>query len=116
MISWPRRLFWAAAVAAFIMAVLPHPPQVPGSPSDKVQHIFAFIILGALAAWAFPKTGLVRLTLALSAFGALIEILQLIPDLHRDGDAVDWAVDTVAAALALSLAKFLRSSRGIGPR
>jgi len=108
---WPRLLFWAAAVFAFVMAVLPHPPRVPTDPSDKVQHIIAFAALGGLAAWAFPATGAVRLLLGLSAFGALIEIIQLIPDLHRDGDLLDWVADTLAAALTLTVASALRSRR-----
>ena len=34
-----RAAFWIAAVVAFVFAVLPHPPQLPGQPSDKVQAI-----------------------------------------------------------------------------
>ena len=30
------------------MAIIPHPPQLPGAPSDKIQHIMAFLVLGAL--------------------------------------------------------------------
>lgn len=109
--SWPRLLFWAAATFAFVMAVLPHPPQVPGAPSDKVQHILAFATLGCLAAWAFPKIGVLQIVLGLSAFGALIELIQLVPGLHRDGDPVDWVADTIATAVALGIAKSLRAIR-----
>jgi VanZ family protein len=111
MTSCARALFWAAAIFAFVMAVLPHPPRVPTDPSDKVQHILAFATLGCLAAWAFPKMGVVRLALALSAFGAVIEVIQLVPELHRDGELLDWAADTVAAALALTVASALRRRR-----
>ena len=104
----PRALFWAAAAFAFVMAVLPHPPQVPGAPSDKVQHVIAFTTLGLLAAWAYPRSGLVRLAISLSLFGALIEFAQAIPALHRDSDVVDWVADTVACALALAAARWCR--------
>ncbi len=96
-----RLLFWAAAIFAFVMAVLPHPPQLPGSPSDKLQHFAAFATLGVLGAWAYRRTGLIKLLIGLSLFGAAIEIVQAIPALHRDSDALDWLADTVASGLAL---------------
>jgi MYXO-CTERM domain-containing protein len=38
----------------------------------------------------------------------MIELVQTIPVLHRDGDWIDWAADTIAAALVLGLAALLR--------
>jgi len=103
-----RVAFWLAAAFAFVMAVLPHPPQLPGAPSDKVQHIAAFLVLGCLASFAYPRTSPVYLAAGLSLFGALIEVIQLIPSLNRDGDPVDWIADTAAAGLMLI---FLRWSQ-----
>ena len=103
-----RIAFWLVAVFAFVMAVLPHPPQLPGAPSDKVQHIAAFLVLGCLASFAFPCTSPVYLAAGLSLFGAMIEVVQMIPSLNRDGDPVDWLADTAAAGLMLI---FLRWSR-----
>jgi VanZ family protein len=106
-----RTIFWAAAAFAFVMAILPHPPDLPGAPSDKVQHIAAFLVLGLLAALAYWRTSLLRIAAGLSLFGALIEIVQGIPGLHRDSDAVDWLADTAAVALALMLVRLLRARR-----
>src|SRR5215212_9586394 len=106
-----RLLFWAAAAFAFVMAVLPHPPELPGSPSDKVQHIAAFATLGLLAAWAYAGTSTLRLIAGLSLFGALIELVQAIPALHRDSDPIDWLADTVACALVLLLVRWWRARR-----
>jgi VanZ family protein len=103
-----RVAFWAALLFAFVMAVLPQPPQLPGEPSDKVQHILAFAVLAALAAAAYPRVGLLKILLLLSLFGALIEFVQLIPALHREGDWIDWIADTLAAALVLLLAGRVR--------
>ena len=103
-----RIAFWLAAVFAFVMAVHPHPPQLPGAPSDKVQHIAAFLVLGCLASFAYPRTSPVYLAAGLSLFGATIEVIQMIPSLNRDGDPVDWLADTAAAGLMLI---FLRWSR-----
>ena len=97
----PKWLFWAAAAFAFVMAVVPHPPPVPGEPNDKVEHIAAFVTLAALGAWSYPRWPLVRLAVGLSLFGALIEFIQMIPALNRDAELLDWVADTVAAALVL---------------
>ncbi len=102
-----RVAFWAGAAFALVMALLPHPPQLPGEPSDKVQHIAAFLTLGALGSFAYPKANPVYLGAGLSLFGAVIEILQLIPALHRDGDPFDWAADTAAVALIIVLLRRL---------
>lgn len=105
---WLAALFWAALAFAFVMAVLPRPPQLPGDPSDKVQHVLAFATLAGLAAFAYPRASLLVILAALSAFGALIEIVQLIPALGRDGDVMDWIADTLAAAAVLAVAGPLR--------
>ena len=68
------------------MAVLPHPPEVPGEPNDKVAayrrvrdaRAARQLRLSADRAW--------RLLVGLSLFGALIEVVQAIPALHRDSD------------------------------
>jgi hypothetical protein len=101
-------LFWAALAFAFTMAVLPHPPEIPGNPSDKVQHILAFCVLSILGALAFPRAGLVSVGIRLSAFGAFIEIVQAIPILHRDCDIMDWVADTAAIVVALLVVAIAR--------
>ena len=106
-----RLAFWAAAIFAFVMAIIPHPPQLPGAPSDKIQHIMAFLVLGGLAALAYPVSTPLLLGAGLSLFGALIELVQYIPSLHRDSDPVDWIADTVAAAVVLLIIDRLRARR-----
>jgi hypothetical protein len=106
---WARAIFWAAACFAFIMAVLPHPPQVPGEPNDKVQHVIAFATLAMLGSFAYPATALLQLLLRLSLFGAAIEVVQAIPALHRDSDVLDWIADTAAVAVVLLLVRWSRS-------
>jgi VanZ family protein len=106
-----RLAFWCALCFAFVMAVLPHPPQVPGNPSDKVQHIIAFTVLSGLAGASFRETALLPVGLRLSAFGALIEIVQAIPVLHRDSSILDWLADSAAVLLVLLVVAFVRRRR-----
>jgi VanZ family protein len=111
----PKALFWAAALFSLVMALLPHPPEIPGHPSDKIQHIAAFATLALLGSWAFPRMSLFRLLIALSLFGAAIEVLQAIPVLHRDSDIRDWLADTVAVGAILLIARWRRARRRVAP-
>lgn len=108
--SRPARLvFWAALAFTFIMAVLPHPPEVPGQPNDKIQHIFAFATLTLFGSFAYPAIRPLRLLMGLSLFGALIEVVQAIPALQRDSDVRDWLADTIAIVAVLLLLRLRRT-------
>lgn len=98
-----RLIFWSAAAFALIVASLPQPFGIPGSPGDKLQHITAFVVLSALAAQAYPRLPLPLLFLGLALFGGIIELVQSIPWLHRDADMHDWIADILATAATLSV-------------
>lgn len=102
-----RIAFMVAAIFAFVMAVMPHPPSVPGEPPDKVLHALAFGTLGALSAFGFPRQSIFRLFLALTAAGAAIEVIQAIPMLNRDSELADLLVDMAAALAALTVTRWL---------
>lgn len=101
MIRLLRLCFWGAALFAFVMAVLPQPPELPGEPSDKIQHALAFFTLAMLAACAYPRLHPLAIAALLCLFGGVIEIVQLIPALGRESDLIDWTVDTLAAGAGL---------------
>ena len=102
-----RILFVAALAFALFMALTPHPPGVAGV-NDKAQHSLAFVVLSVLAAGAWPNASLLRIGERLSFFGALIEVVQSIPALHRDCDIMDWITDTVAIAITLLIVRTVR--------
>ena len=104
-----KALFWAAALFAFVMAVLPHPPSVPAN--DKAQHMVAFATLALLGSVAYARVSTLRLLVGLSLFGAFIEIVQEVPALHRDSDPLDWLADTVACAVVLLAVHWWRGRR-----
>lgn len=103
-----RVLLALALVFAVTMALLPHPPRVPGNPWDKAQHMTAFATLAVLAALSFPRMPLGRIGERLSFIGALIEVLQAIPALHRDCDIMDWIADTFAIIVVLTIVALIR--------
>jgi VanZ family protein len=115
--NWLRVAFWLAALFALVMATIPKPPELPGAPSDKIQHIMAFIVLAGLGAAAYRHARLITIAAGLSAFGASIEFLQALPMLHRDSDIHDWIADTAASAVVLLIIWLwrLRSKNGLNP-
>lgn len=90
-------MFFAAAAFALVMALLPKPPQLPGEPGDKVQHMIAFFTLGAMSAAGWRERPVLFLLAMLALFGASIEVFQMIPALHRDAEFFDWIADVAAA-------------------
>lgn len=111
-----RILFWSAAIFALIMAALPQPSQLPGAPSDKLLHILAFACLALLGSVAYPRLSALKLIGPLSVFGAIIEVMQLIPELHRDAEPLDWVADTAAVIAVVFVIHVWRRTRGSSPR
>ena len=109
--KWQGRLrlaFLLALAVTLVMALLPNPPALPTQASDKVQHIAAFAALTFLAALGFLSLRLRVVFVAMAALGLAIEVLQMIPTLHRDAQASDWLADCAATAVTLLLCGALR--------
>ena len=108
-----RLAFWLALAFTLVMALMPHPPSLlPFNVWDKIQHAAAFGVLSGLAAFAYPRAALTRLGEHLSFVGALVEILQAMPVIHRDCDIRDWIADTVAIIVMLGLVWVYRTRFG----
>jgi hypothetical protein len=97
-----------ATVFALVMALTPKPPISLGEIGDKWQHMAAFATLTALSVAAFPRAPLHRIGERLSFLGAMIEVLQSIPALHRDCDIMDWLADTYVIVCVLVLVRIVR--------
>lgn len=78
------------AIAYLAFAPIEH---VPGAPSDKLNHLFAFAVLAWLADMAYPGRRLARYRLTLLlGYGLLIELIQgFLP--YRELSALDLAAD-----------------------
>lgn len=108
-----RLLLAVALTVAIVFALLPNPPMVPAS--DKAQHMAAFGVLTMLSALAYPSTPLHRLGERLSFLGAMIEVAQSIPALHRDCDILDWVADTTVIIAVLVVIAVVRGRRAVAP-
>jgi peptidoglycan/LPS O-acetylase OafA/YrhL len=111
-----RFVFFGAVLFAMVMASLPHPPQIPGQPSDKVQHIIAFAVLTLLARLAYPEAKRWRLFASLAVLGALIELVQTVPALHRDPSVLDWLADCGAVGVVMGIMALASKVAGTGVR
>ncbi|NIJ07485.1 hypothetical protein FHS31_001081 [Sphingomonas vulcanisoli] len=110
-----RILFWIALAVLLFMALDPHPPQIEGPPgSDKVEHMLGFATLTLLAGLGYPRLPLLRLGEHLSFLGAMIEVAQAMPIVHRDCDIFDWVADTVAIAVVLAFISIVRKGAMTG--
>jgi len=69
---------------------------------DKAEHFLAFYVLTGLAVAAFPRGNLFVIAVALSAFGAIIELAQGLSFVGRDRDFQDWVTDSIAIGMALA--------------
>ena len=105
-----RILFWSAAIFAFVVAVLPYPPPL-GHVSDKIQHIAAFATLTVLAVAAHPRAELLRIAERLILLGAVIEVVQSIPALHRDCDIKDLLTDCLAIGVVMAVVILYRQTQ-----
>jgi VanZ family protein len=103
-----RPLFWLLLAFALTMALLPKPPSLAIDRfGDKFEHMLAFAALAGVANLGWRHVSPWRIGLRLSAVGALIEVLQMLPAIHRDSDLRDWIADTAAIIVATLIARAL---------
>lgn len=102
LLQFARLVFFAALAFTCYSAVIPPHYALQLVPWDKAEHFIAFYALTGLAAAAYPKRNLLVSAALLSAFGALIELVQRLPIVHRDCDIWDWVADTLAISAALA--------------
>jgi VanZ family protein len=113
---WPAPLrgwSYAAAVAVLLYLCLAPATELPKQPMwDKGEHSISWFVLAALGLAFWPeRPG--RITAFALAFGALIEVLQALMPLGRDGDWRDWVADSVGVLVALLVWAAVRGFRGL---
>lgn len=103
---WRIAPFWICLLGVLTLSLLPGTQNLPSTGWDKSNHALAFAALYLLADLAYPRH-IVRLFIALLAFGGLIEILQSMTGYRF----AEWA-DLLAEAIGLGfggVASWLRN-------
>ncbi len=106
-----KTLFWLLAAAVLFLAL------VPGSlgqiiPSETERHYLAFLVLPAVAAYAWPRVAMPVMWLVFAAFGGAIELLQSFMGMGRAAEWHDWLNDLVAITVSLAAGAAIFSRRG----
>ncbi len=88
-----KALFWLALIFAFVMAVCPSRPRPRWTLGDKFMHMLAFATLAGFAMLALGRAAQWRIVERLCFLGAVIEVVQSMPALHRTCDcAIGWRI------------------------
>lgn len=100
---WSGVGFVACGVLLYA-SLMPSPPQLGGVPAiDKIEHFIAYLVLGAWFAAILPGR-LLRIFVALSAFGLAIEVVQGMTG-YRHAGALDFVADVAGVAAGVGLAR-----------
>lgn len=106
------RALWKFALLASIAAILflattAGPLPVPSAPSDKVNHLIAFLELTLLMRLGWPQLKPLYFIPLLLGFGMLIEIVQAtLP--YRDFSLADVAADATGIAAGMLIWPWLQ--------
>lgn len=95
---------WIAVAISYVAALLPQREAPHLGASDKLDHMAAFLAISVLGRIGYPRPAWAMLLVAISAFGGLIELSQMLPAIGRDAEWGDWIADTVAAIAGLLVA------------
>ena len=95
---------WLATAFAYVEAIAPQARSVHVARWDKMDHMLAFFTITLLARLGFPRLRVLTLFLLMALFGAIIEISQAVPFIHRDAEWDDWFADVAATLIGLLVA------------
>ena len=95
-------------VTTVLTAAMLWPLEAAPEGRDKLVHFMAFVAL------AFPlartgRLGLLPVFIGMSAFGAIIELIQ--PTFNRSADLNDWVADTLGVLIGIGLGLAYRRVR-----
>jgi VanZ family protein len=103
---WQFALLASIAVILFL-ATTAGPLPVPSAPSDKVNHLIAFLELTLLVRLGWPQLKPLYFVPLLLGFGMLIEIVQAtLP--YRDFSMADVAADAAGIAVGMLIWPWLQ--------
>jgi hypothetical protein len=103
------RLFFALTLSIVTFLALTSGPMGQLVESGPVRHLLAFAALPVLSSLAWPQVKPIWQFVAFAAFGAAIEIAQLLMNVGRAAEWDDWMNDVLATAIALMLVAACRA-------
>ena len=101
-------IFWTlVAIVSMFMLIELAPKKDSIKYLDKIQHSIVFLILSIAGCLAFKKK-IWMITIGLTIFGAIIELLQATLTTTRTGDVKDWLADVAGILIGLVIVSIYR--------
>lgn len=107
-------LFLASMATAFIAYKSLVPTELSSDIThfDKILHFVAYFGLAGLFMAGLPRRSIIMIILSISVLGALIEILQTLMNLGRDGSIMDMMANSLGAICGAIIAHYILKSVG----
>lgn len=106
--AWPAALFASLALLIVYFELYSTLEVSAAFPVSRIQHFALFTVLAGAGAHAFPRAPLPLMGLALAAFGAGLEMMELRDVLDRTFSLMDWVAELAGIASALAMAAMLK--------
>lgn len=101
-----RTILILSALAILYLATTNEPYPIPSAPSDKLNHLLAFLQLTIVTRLAWPELSRIWIALGVMGFGLMIEATQAqLP--YRDFSLFDLAADGAGTVIGLLPCAFL---------
>ena len=101
-----RTILILSALAILYLATTNEPYPIPSAPSDKLNHLQAFLQLTIVTRLAWPELSRIWIALGVMGFGLMIEATQAqLP--YRDFSLFDLAADGAGTVIGLLPCAFL---------
>jgi VanZ family protein len=101
-------IFWTLVVIVSMFMLVEHAPKEnPIKNLDKIQHALVFLTISVAGCLAF-KHQISLIIMGLTAFGAVIEVLQATLTTTRTGDFKDWLADIAGILIGLMIVAVYR--------
>ena len=105
---WRGLVLTAIAAGSVFFALADRAGLPAAGYADSLLHFAAFAAMTLLAVTAYPRAPLTHLLLAFGVLAGLTELLQFLPDVHRQPDWSDFGFDILGIDCAMILVGLLR--------
>lgn len=113
---WAARLAGlACAIAIVFLSLLPPDAATAAAGHDKLKHALAYASLALFGSLAFDRPAILRVVLAATGFGLLLELAQGLMPFGREASWADGLANAAGAGLGAGIARLVYPVWRTGP-
>ena len=105
----PYVFVFGLMLTTYLLLIEVLPSKSAWTYKDKMQHAMGFFLLALSARTGFPQKARI-FYIGLVFYGALMEVLQSLLTLTREGSVYDWVADVIGILLCVAIAKLMQST------